>query len=122
MIVTLFGFGFPANFDSTMAEYRRQYKYTRGEDNYNVPPSHSIRDVVGRPYDESYEMARSSFVPPRGRGKRTTNARRSYNTKRTDAMRLSRGKDSMRQLSEALDAKLGVGLKEVEDALTLCRP
>jgi hypothetical protein len=30
---------------------------------------------------------------------------------------ISREEESMRQMSEALDAKLGVGLKEVEDAL-----
>jgi hypothetical protein len=91
--------------------------YTRGDDTNTVTPSRSIREVVGLPYDEGYEAARTSFVPAKGRGGRVIPSRRSYNTKRTDSLRLSRGKESMRQLSEALDAKLGVGLREVEDAL-----
>lgn len=32
-------------------------------------------------------------------------------------MRTSRGQDVMRQISEGLDAKIGVGLREVEEAL-----
>ena len=48
---------------------------------------------------------------------KVTSARRSYNVKRTDSLRASQGRESMRQITEALDAKLGVGVKEVEDAL-----
>jgi len=100
-----------------MAQYR-QSKYTRGDVDGGNAPSLSVRDVVGKQYDESYEAARQNFVPTRGRGgKRPTNARRSYNVKRTESMRVTRGKESIRQISEALDAKLGVGLKEAEDAL-----
>jgi hypothetical protein len=32
-------------------------------------------------------------------------------------MRVTKGKDTMKQVTEASDAKLGVGLKEIEDAL-----
>jgi hypothetical protein len=32
-------------------------------------------------------------------------------------MRTTRGRETIRQVSEALDAKIGVGMKEVEDAL-----
>jgi hypothetical protein len=102
------------HFDSTMAYYR-QAKYTHGEDDGGIPPSLSVRDV-GKQYSESYEAARTNPVSRRGQGKRVTSARRSYNTKRKDSLRASRGRDSMRQITEALDAKLGVGLK-VEDAL-----
>ena len=62
------GFGFPAHIDSTMA-YHRQFKYTRGEDDGGVPPSLSVRDVVGKQYSESYEAARMNLVSARGRGK-----------------------------------------------------
>jgi hypothetical protein len=99
-----------------MAFYRHR-KYTRGEDDGGVPPTLSVIEVVGKPYNESYEAARTNFVLARGSGRRVTTARRAYNTKRTDSMRASREKESMRQIQEALDAKLGVGLKEVEDAL-----
>jgi len=118
--VHFLGLGFPAHFGSTMAYYRHP-KYTRGEDDGGVPPTLSVRDVVGKQYSESYEAAHTNFVPARGCGRTaTTNARRSYNIKRTDSLRASRGRDSMRQITKALDAKLGVGLKEVEDPPQWC--
>jgi hypothetical protein len=97
--------------------YLRQAKYTRGDVGGGNAPTLSVRDVVGKTYEESYEAARQNFVPTRGRGgRRPADSRHSYNVKRAESMRISREKDSMRQITEALDAKLGVGLKEVEDA------
>jgi hypothetical protein len=37
--------------------------------------------------------------------------------KRTEQLRTDRGKETVRQVTEALDMKLGIGLKETEDAL-----
>jgi hypothetical protein len=48
-----------------MAQYR-QSKYTRGDVDGGNAPSLSVRDVVGKQYDESYEAARQNFVPTRG--------------------------------------------------------
>jgi hypothetical protein len=110
------GFGFPARKDSTMA-YNRRYQHTRGEDNTNVPPVHSLKDVVAMPWNQQYEAARASFGSQRYTGRRVAAARRAYNTKRTDSLKSSRGKESMKQIQEGLDAKLAVGMKEVEDAL-----
>lgn len=100
------GFGFPAH--RVLHNGLYQAKYTRGDTVSGGATSLSVRDVVGRNY-ESYELARQHLVA-RGRssGRRPQNSNRSaYNIKRTDSMRAARGKESMRQLTEALDAKLG---------------
>jgi len=97
--------------------YRHLAKYTRGEGE-DQPPSLSVRDVVGRSYNESYVAARTNFVPQKARsGRRPIESRQAFNMKRTENLRITRGKDAMQQITESLDAKLGMGLKEVEDAL-----
>jgi hypothetical protein len=81
--------------------------------------SRSVRDVVSRSPREQYELAVSNFVPqnPGRKGWHVTPARRQYNTKRTEQLRSTLGRETMKQVSEALDSKLAVGMKEIEDAL-----
>jgi hypothetical protein len=77
-----------------------------------------VRDLVKSSYLDQYEAPRQNFVPQRRRGGRhPIQSSRPYNTKRTMRMRISRGKESMRENSEALHSKVGVGLKEVEVSL-----
>jgi hypothetical protein len=74
--------------------------------------------VVGQDYRTQYSgSAELSVTQPGRKGWQVTPARRQYNIKRTDQLRRDRGKDTLAQVREALDAKLGVGLKEVEEAL-----
>jgi hypothetical protein len=51
------------------------------------------------------------------RGWHVTPARRQYNIQRTNQQRFEKGKETQGQVREGLDAKLGIGLKELEDAL-----
>jgi hypothetical protein len=81
--------------------------------------SRSVRDVVNKSPREQYELAVQNFVPqnPGRKGWHVTPARRQYNTKRTEQLRSTRGRETMKQVTEALDSKLAVGMKEIEDAL-----
>jgi len=79
-----------------MAYRSRQMQHTGGVADHTR--SLDVRNVVKSSYLDQYEAARQSFVPQRGRGGRCpTPARRSYNTKRTEGMGISRGKESMKQ-------------------------
>jgi hypothetical protein len=96
-----------------------QSRYSRGRVTNSNPPTLGIRDAVGLNYEETYEAARQHSAPTRGRSstRLSTGGGPTYNIRRNESMRASRGRESMKQLTEALDAKIGVGLKEVEDAL-----
>jgi len=75
---------------SAMA-YRHQAKYTRGEGE-DQPPSLSVRDVVGRSYNESYVAARTNFVPQKARSShRPIDSQQAFNMKRTENLSITRG-------------------------------
>jgi hypothetical protein len=78
-----------------------------------------MRDVDASNYREQYKGSHSNFTPTRGRGRyrgKVTPARRSY-IKQTDQLRQNKRKETMMEVKEALGTKLGVDLKDTEDAL-----
>jgi hypothetical protein len=74
--------------------------------------------VVNSDYKSQYVGAAETAITQQGRrGWHVTPARRQHNIQRTNQHRLEKGKDTLSQIREGLDAKLEVGLEEVEDAL-----
>jgi hypothetical protein len=73
--------------------------------------------VVNSDYESQYVGAAEMAITKQGRrGWHVTPARRQHNIQRANQHRLEKGKETS-QIREGLDAKLGVGLKEVADAL-----
>lgn len=73
-------------------------------------------------YRQQYEGSRGAIAQystptPRGRGFQRGGSRDSRNVQRVTNMREQKGLAVMRSTSEALDAKIGVGMKEVTEAL-----
>jgi hypothetical protein len=79
--------------------YQADYRYQGGR------PSRNVRDVVNSDYRAQYNGAVQEFFPQQGRRNwHVAPSRRQYNMKRAEQMRVNKGKGTMKQVSEALDA------------------
>lgn len=97
---------------------QRNYKDTRGF----LPrrPQYTTAEVAQQNYDKQYEYAKeniSTYKKQTAPYKKQGPSRKSHNEQRTAQMRVTKGKEAMRSISEGLDAKIGVSLKELDDAL-----
>lgn len=97
---------------------QRNFKDTRGYQPRR--PQYSTVEVAQQSYDKQYEYAKdniSTYQKKTGPYKKQGPARRAHNETRTANMRTVKGRETLRSISEGLDAKIGVSLKELDDAL-----